>query len=96
MKGVDTMNQSYEILSPPEEMENRPTLKELNQLEQGDLVKLIFHGIENHALENMWVMILKIKGNEVLGVLDNHPFSIEGLEEGDDVHFTLDQIISIY
>jgi uncharacterized protein YegJ (DUF2314 family) len=89
------MKQSYEILPLPEEMEDRPTLKELNQLKQGDLVKLMFHGIENHAIENMWVIVEAINGNEVYGTLDNHPIGIKDLEAEDIVHFTLDQIMII-
>ena len=89
------MEQSYEILPLPDWMENRPTLKELNQLKQGDLVKLVFHGIENHSIENMWVIVGAIKGNEVYGILDNHPVGIKGLEAKDIIQFTLDQIMII-
>jgi len=89
------MEQSYEILPLPEWMESRPTLKELNQLKQGDLVKLVFHGIENHAVENMWVIVEAVNGNEVHGTLDNHPIGIKDLEARDTIHFTLDQIMII-
>jgi uncharacterized protein YegJ (DUF2314 family) len=94
-RGLITMEQSYEILPLPTEMENRPTLKELNQLKKGDIVKLIFHEIENHAIENMWVIVEAINGNEAYGILDNRPISIKELEVGDTIHFTLDQIMII-
>ena len=90
------MEESFEILSPPETMENRPTLKELNRLKQGDLVKLMFQGIENHEIERMWVMIQVIDGNRVYGTLDNHPVSIKNLHAGEVVFFTLDKIMTIY
>ena len=87
--------ESFEILSPPETMENLPTLKELKQLKQGDLVKLMFQGIENHEIERMWVMVQIIDGNRVYGTLDNHPFSIKGLHAGEVIFFTLDKIMTI-
>ena len=36
----------------------KPTnLKRVEPIKQGDLVKLMFQGIENHEIERMWVMV---------------------------------------
>jgi hypothetical protein len=92
----------YEVLEPPKGMKYLPTMKELKQLEKGDLVKVEFMSKndrpsnESPSLERMWVIVEGIIENVVVGCLDNVPIDIPELSYGDVVHFPTEYIISIY
>lgn len=77
-----------------------PSQQDLDALKPGDLVKLCFSmdipGRERPSRERMWVIIRGMKGDEIIGELNNEPFEMPGLRCGDVVHFEPRNIYSIY
>ncbi len=77
-----------------------PDKEEIDELEVGDLVKLIFFMNElaedGCEAERMWVTITEHQGNDFKGVLDNTPFYIKSIREGDIINFKSQHIATIY
>lgn len=77
-----------------------PDQDEIKELEEGDLVKLIFLMDEptedGCSAERMWVNITEHKGEDFKGKLDNTPFFIKSLKEGDEICFKAENIATIY
>lgn len=67
-----------------------PDDEEIGQIQPGDLVKLIFDG-----LERMWVEICSRDGEHFEGRLRNIPWFVEGLAFGDRVCFHSKHICDI-
>ena len=76
-----------------------PSQSELAAVGKGDLVKLLFdypHETEKWAAERMWVIVESAQGDELQGVLDNHPDEpTSPLKAGDSVMFNRHAILSI-
>jgi uncharacterized protein YegJ (DUF2314 family) len=72
-----------------------PYEEELDDLKPGDIVKLCFES--DGASERMWVSITAVDGDNLVGVLDNSPFLLDGLiSYGDQVAFKKENIYSIF
>jgi uncharacterized protein YegJ (DUF2314 family) len=74
-----------------------PTLKNRECQQVGDLVKLIFRITINDEVfvERMWVIITHKNEGDLIGKLDNQPFCTKELKAGDEIKFTLKNIINI-
>lgn len=110
IKKLFTRNQSktlggYHIADPrPLARDNpytfqMPSAAELLVLAPGNAVKLIFDAVpasEKAGPERMWVTILSRDGNRFTGRLENEPFHIPGLTQGDILSFESHHIIAIY
>ncbi|RZF59012.1 DUF2314 domain-containing protein [Sphingomonas populi] len=76
-----------------------PNAVEITAVAKGDLVKLTFeypHETEKWAAERMWVIVEDVRGDELIGVLDNHPSEpTTTLKAGAEVRFARHNIISI-
>ena len=78
-----------------------PDKKERENVNTGDIVKLVFRmeetaGSEDLAVERMWVMISKTHDDYYEGVLNNHPAGSNCLTAGQTVFFQPCHIIQIY
>ncbi len=67
-----------------------PTLEQIEALQPGDFVKLIFED-----RERMWVKITSREGDEFTGVLNNDPVIVD-MKCGDKVLFYSRHIASIW
>lgn len=76
-----------------------PSADEVDALQVGDLVKLMFEvqgtirGEYQNRAERMWVIITRIDGDDFVGELDNDPFSFRRLMAGDTIRFSKRHII---
>ena len=71
-----------------------PSREVIDELEVGDMVKLIFmyeHGVEFEG-ERMWVEIQERTGDSFKGVLTNEPYEKGILELGQEVTFKVEHI----
>lgn len=66
--------------------ENNKDLK----IVKGDWCKIAFQ--EGKQVEWMWIEITSIRGNTFYGTLDNDPFIITAIKDGDKVKFLRNQI----
>lgn len=77
-----------------------PNKDEIDELEEGDLVKLIFLMDEptedGCSAERMWVNITEHNGDDFKGTLDNTPYFIKSIKEGDEISFKTENIACIY
>ena len=75
-----------------------PSDAEKNALEDGDLVKLMFECLDpdGGSIERMWVIFSERDENGCRGQLDNEPLEIEGLSQGDQVHFEDFHIVGVW
>lgn len=77
----------------------KPSEQEINSLQPGDMVKLIF--LFHQTLENgcngerMWVIIDSIKGDNFVGILDNDPCFLTTIKAGDKIEFQARNIASL-
>lgn len=78
------------------------TPKEAQNLGTGDLVKLIFRFEDDKSdfvqVERMWVNVLG-KGSadgELIGFLDNEPYTKGNIKAGDELKFMAHNILEIY
>lgn len=77
-----------------------PSKDEIDALEMGTLVKLIF--LLNEPMEDgceaerMWVKITEHNNNEFKGILDNKPFFLKNIKCGDEICFKGENIATIY
>ncbi len=95
---------SYEIDDPRPIAKNAPytfylpPIDHLEELSSGDLVKLIFiskpPGL-NHGAERMWVKIVNRQNNVISGLLNNQPYDMPQLSQGDEIQFRDFNIIDI-
>lgn len=78
----------YEIEPAWKKVEKYPYLK------PGDTVKIVFRqaGCPN---ERMWVRIVAVKGDRLIGLLDNTPVCID-MSPGDSVAFYASDIVDVY
>ena len=76
-----------------------PSRSEIAAVDKNDLVKLTFEyegDTEKWAAERMWVLVEKTDGDELRGVLKNHPDEpTSPLKEGDPVAFKREHILAI-
>ncbi len=64
----------------------------------GDSVKVIIQSIPaspKYDSERMWIEVIKREGDQIVGLLDNHPFDMPQLKAGDRVSFQTRDIIDI-
>ena len=80
-----------------------PSITEINELKEGNIVKLIFDLVDpeddDPGAERMWVIIKKTKNllnKKYVGILDNDPIYISSLKSGDSIEFYKENIASIY
>lgn len=77
-----------------------PSKTERDNLEPGQLVKLIFDapnsGPGGPSAERMWVVVSGRDGDGYFGRLDNQPRAIEGLSAGDRIEFAPEHVVSIW
>lgn len=77
-----------------------PDKEEIEALEEGNLVKLIFlmdKPMEDGCTaERMWIIITEQKGDDFKGRLDNTPYFIKSIKEGDEISFKAENIATIY
>lgn len=69
-------------------------MEEIGELKTGDNVKLLF--VENGESERMWVTITAIDSNNFEGVLNNIPYLLETISDGDKVLFKSENILGIW
>lgn len=71
-----------------------PNRSEIEELQVGDRVKLIFeeHGKKS---ERMWVEITSIEGYKFEGILNNKPFNLTTVKEDEEIIFEFSNIINI-
>lgn len=77
-----------------------PVKKEIDNLEIGTLVKLIFvmkKPLKNgcHA-ERMWAKITNIESGNFTGILENDPYYLKSIRSGDEITFKAENIAAIY
>jgi hypothetical protein len=76
-----------------------PSPAETAAVASGDLVKLVFeypHQTEKWSGERMWVIVERVEGEDLFGVLDNHPNEpTSPLKADDPVHFHRHHILAI-
>ena len=75
-----------------------PTKDDLNAVNVGENVQLIFRPIPNnrkYGAERMWVDVIEIHGEKLIGELMNDPYDIPQLTRGDQIEFDRFHIISI-
>lgn len=97
--------QPYDLVDPRPIAERSPYTfflpneAEIAAVSKGDLVKLTFeypHETEKWGAERMWVIVEEASGNEMIGVLDNHPSEpTTSLKAGAVVRFARHNIISV-
>ena len=62
------------------------------KIKVGDFVKLRFHS--NSYTEKMWVIVKKIRLNNLIGILNNDPVLVD-MKCGDKIKFTLDEVLDV-
>ena len=75
-----------------------PPLHARENLEEGDLVKLIFC-IEVERIiyrERMWVVVKRVLPEYFIGRLDNDPGCTNEIKSGMEIHFHSDHVIQIW
>lgn len=76
-----------------------PSAAEISAFGKGDLVKLIFeypHETAEWAAERMWVIVDDIRGDDIIGILDNQPSEPTTLlEAGATIRFARHHVIAI-
>lgn len=72
-----------------------PSTEEIMQLKKNDYAKVGFEE-EGKLSEKMWVEINRIDGGKFEGKLNNDPFNLETIKDGDAVHFESKHILAIY
>lgn len=95
----------YELTDPRPTAEDAPytfflpSAVEIAAVAKDDVVKLTFeysHETEKWAAERMWVIVQDVRGDEMIGVLDNDPSEpTTTLKAGAEVRFARHNIISI-
>ena len=73
-----------------------PSEDRLNALEVGDTVKIVIRSIPSgvdYEAERMWLEIISIDGDNIVGSLDNKPFDMPQLKPEDIVNFKRFHII---
>jgi hypothetical protein len=73
-----------------------PSQEELDALTEGDLARLIFRPVparEKWCAERMWVTIVAVSGDRLIGQLDNDPDDMPCLKLGDLVEFERHHVI---
>ena len=77
-----------------------PDKEEIENLEIGELVKLIFAmkkpQINGCQAERMWVEIIEKNGNYFTGKLDNDPYYLKTIKCGDSITFKKENIAGLY
>ena len=80
-----------------------PSNEEINNLQIGDMVKLLFLFWEYDkpekgivSCERMWVTIQTINENSLTGVLENMPTTSETLKPLDTIEFNREHVCAIY
>lgn len=78
-----------------------PSKEKRKSLKSGELVKLIFHMLEDDnftaiSVERMWVEITDVRPSFYIGKLDNDPSGSKCLKHGQEVIFQAIHIIDIY
>lgn len=72
-----------------------PHKEELDAIDVGDIVKLMFIGSD--LTERMWVKVTKVQGKgRFEGTLDNAPLSDMGIKPGALIKFERKHIISVF
>ncbi|HEY9049254.1 MAG TPA: DUF2314 domain-containing protein [Ohtaekwangia sp.] len=71
-----------------------PARDEIEEIEQGDLVKLLFVDDEGYV-ERMWVEVQEKDGEIYKGLLRNDAFEFEGLKDGETIYFHSNHIYDI-
>lgn len=77
-----------------------PTKEDIDRLDIGDLIKLIF--VMNRPQKNgcraekMWVRITNKHNNTFTGVLDNEPYYLKSIKVGETITFKAENIACIY
>lgn len=78
----------------------KPSERLINQLQKGNLVKLIFRFknefSEQASAERMWVEITAINDGRFTGTLANDPYYIKDLKHKDVLEFEARHIIQVY
>lgn len=67
-------------------------------VEPGDSVKLLFRRLAEspkYDVERMWVRVQLVSDDRMVGVLDNKPFDMPGLERGECVLFERHHVIDV-
>lgn len=75
-----------------------PTAAERENLVEGQFAKLIFIGSDQDGVERgerMWVLITEVTESGYVGNLNNDPFWLEGIEDGDRVEFEARHVIQV-
>ncbi|USR79234.1 DUF2314 domain-containing protein [Arcanobacterium pinnipediorum] len=76
-----------------------PSLEQLQEIQPGDIVKLVFGLTDPEtdiAAERMWVIVNELAGTGFIGTLDTDPEVIESLTAGDEIHFDASHVIEIF
>lgn len=70
---------------------------ELDALEVGDIVKIIFVGTgrDQDDIERMWVEVTLLEGDQITGNLANEPFGLRSIKLGDEIQFQRSDIIDL-
>jgi len=80
-----------------------PADEERFAVEEGDVVKLVFHYAQpmevegkSQSLEHMWVVITNTEDGTIAGYLDNQPQYTNSLTPGQEINFHPEHIIAIW
>ncbi|WP_160680343.1 DUF2185 domain-containing protein [Clostridium sp. C8-1-8] len=77
-----------------------PNQQEVENLDSGDLIKLIFVMINPQKngcrAEKMWIRITDKQNGLFTGILDNEPYYLKSIKLGDIINFKADNIAAIY
>ncbi|PQJ29288.1 DUF2314 domain-containing protein [Rubritalea profundi] len=72
-------------------------------VEEGDIVKLVFHYAKpfkvegkSHSLEHMWAVVTNTDDGIIVGYLDNQPQYTKLLTPGQEINFHPEHIIAIW
>jgi uncharacterized protein YegJ (DUF2314 family) len=96
---MSNQNQSYTLADCIARNQKHPQSFMLPSLPDdlvGTTVKLIFQDIHTGAGERMWVKVVSKQNNIYKGLLDNMPFYIDDLIDGDEVEFEAKHVADIY
>lgn len=80
--------------------QNFRAFSDIDALEPHDLVKLIFRFEDDESdfaqVERMWVVVIRREGDELVGTLDNEPYTKGCLNLGDEIKFKIYNVFEIY